>query len=221
MFCVKCGSPLAEDARFCSKCGATAGGRTEKDKTAVQQSSPVFQTPVQPIIQMPVSVAMSSPQRREGKVVLWLLAVILIAGGYFVYQRYLKPEVRIERTVAEFVAAANRGDINGVLACFDPTYTKLLQGALDLIGGAVGYDLWDSFSGLADIASYYAQYSGEYPAPPLSYTLDYMHFYGSDYADVSITLCMGIGPDAETETVVAGMVKKGDKWYFNGKGFFW
>lgn len=209
MFCVKCGSPLAEDARFCSKCGA-----------AVEEGMPQGAA-AQPAAQMPVSKAPSSPRRRERKTILCLLAVVLVVGGYFVYQRYLKPEVRIEQTVAEFVNAANRSDINGVLACFDPTYTKLLQGALNLIGGAVGYDLWDSFSDLANMAFYYAQYGGESPSPPLSYTLNYAHFYGSDYADVSITLRKGIGPNAEAETMMVGMVKKGSRWYFNGKGFFW
>ena len=209
MFCVKCGSPLAEDARFCSKCGA-----------AVEEGMPQG-TPAQPAAQMPLNAASSSPRRWERKTVLWLLAVVLVVGGYFVYQQYLKPEVRTEQTVAEVVNAANRSDIYGVLACFDPTYTKLLQGTLDLLGEAVGYDLWDSFSGLANMAFYYAQYGGESPSPPLSYTLNYARLYGSDYADVSITLRKGIGPNAEAETVMVGMVKKGAKWYFNGKGFFW
>ncbi len=209
MFCVKCGGPLAEDARFCFKCGAAS-------EEGMPQGAAV-----QPAIQMPVSDTSSSPRRWERKTILWLLAVILVVGGYFVYQRYLKPEVRIEHTLTEFVNAANRSDINGVLACFDPTYTKLLQGALDLIGEAVGYDLRDSFSGLADMAFYYAQHGGESPSPPLSYTLNYVRFYGSDFADVSITLRRGIGPNTEAETVMVGMVKKGAKWYFNGKGFFW
>ncbi len=58
MFCIKCGSPLVDGARFCITCGAV----TKNDGTApVQPADPAAQTVSPPVETIPVPLAQPAP----------------------------------------------------------------------------------------------------------------------------------------------------------------
>lgn len=201
MFCVKCGSPLAEDARFCSKCGAAV-------EEGMPQGTPAVQT--------------GNGRQVVNRWLLLLFVVVLLVGGRLLYQKHWSPEAKIDAALERFVSSVSRCDFDGTLACFDSSYIVQLQGFKELFGQYVGADPYDALTHLLDkVASYAQKYGYTDGAPEMNYMVNHINLYSPDNADVFVTLILGKGSDAYVESKVLGMVRKDGNWYFNGKGFFW
>lgn len=214
MFCMQCGSLLAEDARFCPRCGAAA------EEETVQVPVPAAQVPVQTVpAQVPVQGAAQQGGRR---MLLLVLAAVVLVGGYFYYKKNLSPEAKIDAAMQRFTVSVSRCDLNGAMGCFDPAYSTLVQGAMGALSGYVGVDLQEVLYDILDTVGDYGWDHGySQGIPPVSYQIHNIQLYDSSHADVSVTLTLGVGPDAEPASKVLGMVKKDGNWYFTGKGFFW
>ncbi len=75
MFCVKCGHPLAENARFCEQCGAAVAAPA----APVQPEMPVYvpsAAPAQP--EMPADAPVEEPKRNVAK---FVFSIIALAAG--------------------------------------------------------------------------------------------------------------------------------------------
>ena len=57
-FCTHCGNQIAEDARFCTKCGARFGADPNSEQASAQQMTPSFVTSASMGQQMPMQQAM-------------------------------------------------------------------------------------------------------------------------------------------------------------------
>ena len=60
MYCTKCGNPVEENAKFCSKCG-TAIQATSEDNIAPAPQAPVYEAPQAPVYEAPQAPAYEAP----------------------------------------------------------------------------------------------------------------------------------------------------------------
>jgi predicted amidophosphoribosyltransferase len=109
-FCPNCGKPMIAGDRFCQECGF------DIEKPVTAQAEPVrVETPPQytppPVVSPPAAATYQPtvvPVKKKSKALIWILIVLgvvaLGAGGWFGYNKFLKPgeeEVVVADTIAQ------------------------------------------------------------------------------------------------------------------------
>ena len=88
MFCVKCGTQLPDDAKFCNNCGASIGAAPAAEPAPVVETAPVVEAapkaePVAaPVVEpAPAPVVETAPAKKKKKPnILIIIVVILVAA---------------------------------------------------------------------------------------------------------------------------------------------
>lgn len=122
---------------------------------------------------------------------------------------------KVKHTISEFESACQAVDAAGMLACIDPTISKPLQDAMDLLGIENTSGLFDElveilnlFEGTGEAAEELVQ---SIRIEPVSYEFN----DSSDKCSVAARISCG-GDSAEN--VVIKLVLKDDVWYISGIG---
>ena len=111
-FCPKCGATLKEGAVFCPKCGQRIVINPENEPNIDVYSRKNQQTSYTPqsglgtqssstansnYSYQPVAVEGSSKRRTAFPVILFVLALLILAGAGFAYFRFIRPEMRYNK----------------------------------------------------------------------------------------------------------------------------
>lgn len=218
MFCGKCGSKMADGARFCPNCGARV--RTAApEATGYRPTAPGYYDggrgmtppPAVPQTNSPVVHAPKKKSRAWAAVVVTLVLLIAIGvGALFCFAQ------TPEKTLNKFCDAVSTLDYRTAVKCINGGSDELYDGALGVAGDLFGADIGaygDALQGLGGLAAA----AGAIPSVEIEIqSVDYLD--GHTWLDaknctVSATLIlMEDGCVQEQEYCEIDMTRDGLKW---------
>ncbi len=141
MYCPSCGTPNADNSRFCMSCGAAL-------QTTVPPRTPKPSTPITSGASTAVSGAAGSVGQLIAAVGLVKLIVIIVAivlGGVVIVS-LLTPKNPAEKAVEDMYNALAKGDMNAYMDTILPTNRSMpnplgVLGAMSISAGPVGFDV--------------------------------------------------------------------------------
>ena len=224
MFCGKCGSKMADGARFCPNCGAqmhavapsvaprpAAGGYSGGYGTVTALTAPP-RAPTPPAGQPVVHVTV--PKKKSHAWVGILIALVLLiavgVGALFYFAQ------TPEKTLNKFCDAVSTLDYRTAVKCINGGSDELYDGALGVAGDLFGADVGaygDALQGLGGLAAA----AGVIPSVEIEiHSVDYLDghtWLDANHCTVSATLIlMEDGCVQEQEYCEIDMTRDGLKW---------
>jgi len=159
------------------------------------------------------------------KVMLWVkfvpILALLASGGMLAFILLESDDSKIERRLDTFVTAANHGNLEGMINCFDPVTSNSLMAANRLMGGCIGRAIENTFSISLNTIDVFAITVGGvailgYYDRHFDIIVDSIEF--TNYANTRATASIRVTAQGYESRQSLYMIKSGLDWHIDGAG---